>query len=113
MMFDPQSDDIRKRDKLVVAVHEASHAFVGGALALSIESVQLSMNPNGGLEEKHWVGSTTFPGYFVKLVDNLPPDIAKEEAMKLRLFSLAGFVGECMFTSNAADTPAEADDILD
>jgi hypothetical protein len=113
MTVDPQTDEIRIRDKRVVAVHEASHAFVGGALGLSIESVMLYMNPKGGLEEKHWLGSTKWLNHLEECLNMLPPDRAKWDALKWRLFSLAGYIGECMFTSHAGDPPAGADEILD
>jgi hypothetical protein len=113
-MFDElEIDEVRRRDKRVAAVHEASHAFVGRVIGLSIESVELSMNPNGALAEKHWVGSTIWRNHFASCMDELPPDLAKRETMKLRLFSLAGYAGECMFNPHLAEPPPEADEILE
>lgn len=108
-----KTDEVRGRDKRAATVHEASHAFVGRVIGLTIEGVKISINPDGGHAEKHWVGSTIWQNHFASCMDKLPPHVAKRETMKLRLFSLAGYAGECLFKSHVAEPPPQADEILD
>jgi hypothetical protein len=113
--------EIIEADKCSAAYHEACHAFVADTVGFNVTEVCLFENPNGGSDERHWLGRIEIPGMlnFQSLPE--PKGMSAEKWSQFvsrqsfiqRMIRLAGAVGESMLDARESDQPLLLNEVVE
>ena len=108
-------------DKCSAAYHEACHAFVADTFGFDVAEVCLFQNPNGGLDERHWLGRIEIPSMLNYESLPAPKGMSAEKWSQFvsrqsfiqRMIRLAGAVGESMLEARESDQSLSLNEVVE